>query len=124
MMQVKDEIAIEKLSADLKDAYAHLSGMTEEQLQAELNLMSAEAWLEESRNKILLKFEPKELGANEAQREANLNAHCAEQVEKFQQAERERIMVRSHMEKAKLQIEGLRAQLRILELAAGIQRAA
>jgi hypothetical protein len=114
----------EQISEELEDAYTTLTARTKEQTDAELEVMDAGQALAAQRKSLLRQTDPKTLGTNEAQRAANLDGLCGPCVQALLEAERRRMWVRGEFEAAQQRVDGLRCQLRILEIAAGISRAA
>ena len=115
---------IEGLSRDLEEAYGALSNWMESQARSEIRRLETKLVLEEERARYLVDNEPKVLGANEEQRAAKLLFLCKDAYESANEAEIARIGTKQSLDAALMRIEHLRAQLRILELQAGIQRAA
>lgn len=112
---------IEELSVELEESYAFLTVCVREQADQELKLAGAEAWLTESRRLLLVQMEPKELGQNEAQREAKLYTLCQKENDALEKASERRISLRAKTEQARLRVEAARCQLRIAELGAGFR---
>lgn len=116
------QIMPSSLSGRLEEAYGALW----------LSVDNSHAWINEaSRAKIELATakqaviaahaeDPKKLGGNEAAREAAINAMCSAQVIALQTAEESERLAKNAVELATIRVNGLRAQLRILEVAAGM----
>jgi len=115
---------IEELSKELKQAYHMLTTFLEQQAVEELQYMAALEALTAQRKTILRDTEAKDLGANEAQRSAKIDGLCAAELQQVVYVERKRVMRRMEVETARLQVEALRCELRLLEVGLGIQRAA
>lgn len=115
---------IEQLSAELASAYATLTTLVGQAGQIDLQLFEATNDLTDARAKILRESDPKAMGSNEAQREAYLRAATVIQRQTVGDLEQARLELRPLVEVARLNVEHLRAQLRLIECASGIQRAA
>ena len=114
----------ESLSEELETSYAVLGEHTLALAQVETLLHLASAELIRIQGWHRVNDDPETLGKNEAQRTAAIAEKCKGEATAVFHLDNQKIGLRYHIEAARSRIEHLRAQLRILELAAGIQRAA
>jgi hypothetical protein len=114
----------ELLSTQMEESYKRLSDRMSALAHVESLLFDAQAKLTRVREWHRLNDDSATLGKNEAQRSAALADKCAAEAKIVSDMEKGRIEVRTDVERIRLGIEHLRAQLRILELSAGIRAAA
>lgn len=112
----------EKLSTSLRNAYENLFALTMESQQAELQLSKARAALATERAEILLTHadDPKALGANEAAREAKLASLTASARDIVAECDAVATSAKNSLHLQSIVVEGLRTQLRCLEVAAAV----
>ena len=114
----------EALAQLMQTAYDKLTALTEDVQDAEYQASIARAALATRRAEILVEFgaDPKALGANEATREATLSSMLT--IEREDLAGQEGFLVgcRNRLTLHQIEIEHLRAQLRIIEVVAVIVR--
>ena len=99
----------------LQDLYPVRIKLTGDIYAAVADVTSAESALRKHRDEVLLSNDPKELGANEAIREAKVRSLCADQLTAVQSAERIAQTIRANADAIDFGIAGLRAELRVLE---------
>ena len=114
----------EALSEELERNYNCLSEYSAKLALVEVRLYDANAELTRVREWHRLNDAPETLGKNEAQRMAAIAEKCKGETAVVSELEKQRMGYRGFVENARIRIEHLRAQLRILELQAGLQRAA
>ncbi len=114
----------ETLREELTTAYNRLCAMVTEQGNLEADIWQARVELQDAKAKILRDVDPKELGANEAQRNAQIELLVVIPRQRLGELEQGQMELRPRIEVARLRVEHLRAQLRLLEVEVGFQRAA
>lgn len=112
----------EELRTYLSDSYVKLFTRTQEVQAAELQLSKARAALATERAEILLAHadDPKALGANEAAREAKLASLTASARDIVAECDAVATSAKNSLHLQSIVVEGLRAQLRCLEVAAAV----
>jgi hypothetical protein len=113
-----------ELGRKLESAYGALEDQVLQQADAESDLCVAQTDLTDARAEILRTRDPKELGPNVEAREAQIAQTLAQYRRKVAECEQARMEARTRLEIGRLRVENLRAQLRLLEVAAGLPRAA
>lgn len=110
------------LSTCLSFAYDKLTTLTQEVQAAELQLSKARVALVTERAEILLTHadDPKALGANEAAREAKLASLTATARDVVAECDAVATAAKNNLQLQGIVVEGLRAQLRCLEVAAAV----
>lgn len=104
------------LAEAIVKAYQRLYTATLEVGMITSSLADAQATLRASRDEILRTNDPKALGANEASREAVLREMTASGVQLVATIENELRGKQDNQRAAQTQVDGLRAQLRIMEM--------
>ncbi len=101
---------------DIKDAYQFLLETTDELYHAEEQLIEAQDRYIDARAKIILSIPPKELGANEEQRDAKINDMLAAEVKARRSAEAYQRCARHAHERARIGEQQIHSLLRFLSL--------
>lgn len=116
-----DDMMINELSEILTIAYDNLMQATGGLYEVNERLNEAQSDLALERARIILENsdDPKALGANEVARNARLDDLTAEKLQRVKDCEHQARLSRHRVEMARLRVEGLRAQLRCLEVASG-----
>ncbi|WP_394794909.1 hypothetical protein [Armatimonas sp.] len=114
----------EALSKFLETAYDKLSALTSSLQDAEHHAAIARTNLAARRAEILVQFcgDPKALGVNEATREATIATMLTEERDEMALQERCLAGARNELALHQIEVDHLRAQLRILEVSAGSDR--
>lgn len=113
---------IEQLSTRLEDAYDRLKGATIAVQEKNAEVIRAQQALSETRQAIIAKHadDPKALGPNEAARNARIDEMTEADRQVVRIAEDALRLDRDRLEIVRIEVESLRAQLRCLEVAAGL----
>ena len=114
----------ETLSQEMEYHYGQLTEVSSKLALVEVQLFDATAELRRVQEWHRINDAPETLGKNEAQRMAAIAEKCKGEAQVVSDLEKQRMGYRAFAENHRVKIEHLRAQLRILELQAGIQRAA
>lgn len=111
-----------ELSSCFGFAYDKLAALTQEVQAAESQLSKARVALATERAEILLAHadDPKALGANEAAREAELASLTATARDVVAECDAVATSAKNNLQLQGIVVEGLRAQLRCLEVAAAV----
>ena len=110
-----------ELSGVLTAAYEQLCNEVANVYETNETLLEWERKVVSEKNRILTTYDPKELGANEASRNAKIEEFIAEFREGHRDAEEQNRRAKHFLELARIEVEGSRAQLRCLELAGTMQ---
>lgn len=115
---------VDELRERVTEAYAELAFAVRDAFAAETLLIDAQTDNSRARAAIILAHaaDPKQLGSNEAAREAKLADLTSESGSLVRLRETESRDYRHRLELARLRVESVRAQLRLAELAVGIVR--
>jgi hypothetical protein len=109
---------LEQLSEELTVSYAALSSFVEQMGDIEKDIYESQAALTDARNKILRDYDAKSLGCNEAQRESVLQNYTLIERQTLAEVEVGKLELRPLLEIARLRVEAVKAQLRLLEIQA------
>ena len=113
-----------ELARKLERAYSTLEDLITQQIGVELDLYAAQTALIDARSEILCTNDAKTLGPNAEVREAEIALRLTKQRQQVTTCEQARTEARMQVEIARLRVEHLRAQLRLLEVTVGLPRAA
>ncbi len=107
---------VNHMTSELDAAYCELQKLVREAGEVDAALLDAQNELTDARSREILNREPKELGANEAQREAKLQEVTCRERHAVRNLECKKAVLRFKLEEARLRAEHARADLRLLEV--------
>lgn len=116
---------IEDLREEFVKAYLYLEICTDKASTHAMAVSEGRRLVAEKRQSILLEYaeDPKALGGNEAARTAAIDNMLGDAKAELTRLETEEQSLRATLEIARIRVEGLRAQLRCLEVMAAIEGA-
>lgn len=106
-----------EISVALQGVYDELANAVVNVFETGETLLEWEKKIAQEKARILTTHDPKELGSNEATRNAKIEEMIAEFREGHRDAEQQSRLAKHCLEQARIDVEGTRAQLRCLELA-------
>ncbi len=115
-MKTVNEVAMENDSA-----YNSLTTLLCEAATLEADLVEAQTALTNARTQFILTIEPADLGKNEQQREAKLASLTSAELRDVQRLENRKAVLKFQIETARLRVQQVNSDLRLLELACGLR---
>jgi hypothetical protein len=119
------DLTPDTLAKQVNDAYLKLKNATTKAFEATTKRQDADALLSEVKQGIILQYaeNPKDLGGNDAARAARVNELAQKEIADCAAAARAESVARHELTVAQMNVECIRAMLRLAELSAGIERA-